>query len=131
VFDFDNRVFRVNGSNMENLKKALELVMSSEYDGQPKQPESVSKNEKGLIFHWHEKGGPPIVPLTLDVVFEMAKAYLSETKPNSVELGEWESNLDHDGHNAPGWIVYTGDWGQLESHSEGFAVKPVYLWYGK
>ena len=132
VFSFDNKVFRVNGSNTETLKAALSLVMMSEYDGEVKHPKSVSKSAKGLVFHWYVGDNQPaLVPLTLDVVFEMSKAYLSETKPSDVELGDWEGGADHDGSNSHGWMVYTEDWGRIEGMGAGFAVKPVCLWYGK
>lgn len=127
-----NRLFNVNGKTDEMLRDALRLAFTDEYgtntcDGWVFDPKC------GLILLGYADGHNKFpAPLTADEVFPIVLNWLKSKEASTVELGPWEDDCDHDGHNTKGWRVYVGDGGHVGNHYTALcAVKSVYLWYGK
>jgi len=132
---FDNRLFKVNGEGLDDLKAALKLVFKQEGDRTKARSWKITP-EHGFILCWYETEKCDKFPLngiSSDLVAEMIWEWLQakETWENTV-FGDWENDLDHDGSNKEGWVVYCENWGHVANlHSAICAVKPCYLWLGK
>jgi hypothetical protein len=146
----DNKIFNVNGKTKNQLKLALKLLLSSEYnDGEDQKVQGwYYRKDKGFIITWHceesnkdckkfvdrlGKPNPPSTEELADILWD----WLKTDEAKSTELGRWENDEDHDGSNSIGWRLYTEQWGCIENvhgtidHYSIAAIKPVYLWYGK
>lgn len=131
---FDNKIFKINGSGSEMLENALELAFMQH--GRNTTCEAWSQsNRHGLVLHWHNNSPNAISlpsPLSAKECLPIAEVWLRNDFTKSVELDEWCNNLDHDGHNKLGWLVYCEDWGHVGGTSSAIcAIKPCYLWLGK
>jgi len=129
----DNRLFNVNGSGEEMLKKTLELVFSQEGDRTTCASWFESK-EKGLVLLWCKGKGNNDLPSNLNAEESllMVLSWLKGEFAKTVELSPWCEDMDHDGHNTKGWQVYCEDWGHVgNNHYAICAIKPAYMWLGK
>jgi hypothetical protein len=139
---FDNRMFKVNGEGLEDLKTALSLVFKQQGYNSKAKGWSVSP-EHGFVLYWYKEnhsGVPGInekihaLPgLNSELSAQMIWDWLQDkdTWKNN-KYDSWECDADHDGSNKVGWLVYCGEWGHVgHSHASICAVKPCYLWLGK
>jgi hypothetical protein len=136
----NNRIFNINGRGQKMLADVLDLAMFHQhgcYEGNTQLTASGYKfsRDKGLILLWHaDTPGTHkfIAPLGAEALATTIMEWLKTEEASSVKLGDWEMNLDHDGHNSLGWRVYCEDWGHVGGeHYAIAAVKPCYLWHGK
>lgn len=138
----DNRVFNVNGSGKKMLADVLRLALFQSggcYEksvfGERKAAGWTFSEEKGLILLWHvdkSTGNAFIAPLGPEALAEMVYEWLSSEQATSVQLTDWDKDLDHDGHNSEGWRVYCEDWGHVGNNSYAIvAITPAYMWHGK
>ncbi len=130
----DNRILSINGKGDQFLQEVLTLAFKQQ--GYIQKCDGWAENEAGLILLWSAEDKEthkfPGGGLTAEQVTPIVSAWLKNNDPNKFDLGDWEHDLSHDGHNSVGFRVYCEDWG----HAGGFhcaicAVKPVYLWHGK
>lgn len=142
----DNRVFRVNGSGSDMLLRALELVFMQDGGRYLGRNEGYDYNictgwkqtqEHGLILvRWagdrdevNQLPGDGMGPAQ---VLPWVEVWLEGDFAKAVEPEEWCHNLDHDGSNSDGWIVYCEDWGKVGGLSGAICgIKRAYLWHGK
>lgn len=137
----DNRIFNVNGAGKEMLADTLRLALWQQRGGYADQRGGKAEGymvspTHGLILMWHvspTNGGHKfIAPLGAEPLAEMIMEWLKTEEARSIALGDWEEDIDQDGHNSKGWRVYCEDWGHVDgNHYAIVAVKPVYLWHGK
>jgi hypothetical protein len=130
----DNRLFNVNGKGDEMLLKALQLAFLQFSDRCGVKAWEQSK-EHGLVLCW-SSNTHNVIPtpgeLTAEQALPMVKSWLASDFAKTVELSDWCSDADHDGHNSIGWQVYCGDWGHVGGqHYAICAIKPAYMWHGK
>jgi len=136
---WDNRLFSVNGRGKEMLAATLAIAAQQHGDRPDTFEGWIDDPKKGLILVWHAEPGKAnkfISRLTASQVAEQVWPWLESikhVKPYTLELLQWEGNMDHDGSNSIGWRVYCEDWGHVGPASSYaiVAVKPVYLWHGK
>jgi len=135
---FDNRLFNVNGKSKKLLKSAIKLAfkLESHNENGATAQGYVVDSKKGILLLWHADG------IKGAVNFEKPKGYrescdfiidwLKTPEAQSIELNDWEADIDHDGSSDLGWRVYLEDWGHVgNNHYAICAVKPCYIWYGK
>lgn len=132
---FDNRIFNVNGETEEMLLAALKLVFQQEGDRATAKGWSFSEKD-GLILHWWAEDNDGVTPfpgkLNAEQCLPFVLAWLKSDQATTVACEGWDANVEHDGHNGPGWRVFCSDWGHVgDHHSAICAIKPVFLWYGK
>jgi hypothetical protein len=139
----DNKIFNVNGRSKDQLEQTLKLALLDEYGKVQTVKGYVFYPEKGFVLLWHvdpnkpnEKAFP--VPLSYDMVANVVWDWLKTDEAESVPLGDWEDDCDHDGDNDKGFRVYTESWGHVHekgeytiNHYSIVAIKSVYCWYGK
>lgn len=130
MWEFDNAIFNVNGSGFERLKLALELALGDSTIVGWK----VKKN-KGICLYSYSSSDKEInlfpTPLSYDEVASVVFKWLESDEAETIELSDWDYDLDHDGSNSLGWRVYTEDWGHIDDDWHMVAITPAYLWYGK
>jgi hypothetical protein len=137
----DNKIFNVNGKDLERFHIAMKLFLMDEYQRiNIPLGWSISKT-KGFILHGGYSSNPTYYKfpqgLTLTALIEMIWGWLHSEEAKTIELFEWEVAADHDGDNDLGWRIYTENWGRIEkcedvkdSTALG-AIKPCWCWYGK
>lgn len=136
----DNRIFNVNGRTKDDLLATIRLAFSQ--DGRNTTAKAYFIDpKKGMILLWHtDKGSIPFpAPLSAESAATMVWDWL-QTKPDT-ECVDWDKNLNHDGHNVPGFRAFVEDWGHVATGPNYntsdscryaiVAVKPTYLWMGK
>lgn len=129
-----NQVFNVNGSGVELLSKALDLVFTQAGYSPEKCVAWKETKEDGLILLWSENDGAHKLPAPLlaKECLPMIESWLKSDFAKTVKLGDWCNNKDHDGHNSIGWQVYVGDWGHVGFERYAIcAIRPAYIWHGK
>jgi hypothetical protein len=130
----DNRIFNVNGSTLEQLKLAIQLVCMQDYKlSNPVVAWNFSEKH-GLIFYWkHVEGSHKFpVPVTAESAALIVWDWLKTDDPWKMQLSGWDADADHDGSNSRGWRVFVEDWGNVDRSSYAiFAVTPAYMWHGK
>lgn len=138
----DNRVFNVNGSGQETLAKVLELAFAQE-GRNIKAKYFVVDKKKGLILLWYihdswEKNVSKfLTPLTAKAVTPVVMEWLRSDAAKDIELGDWDSDADHDGSNSEGWRVYCERWGHIKGedglsyNGSIVAITPAFMWHGK
>ena len=127
----DNRLFNVNGEGDDRLLDTLRLMFSLHNYTCVGWKES---KEKGLILcQYPEDGSNTLpVPLTAEDCLPLVTGWLAGDFAKTVELSDWCTDEDHDGHNGRGWQVYCEDWGHVgDSRAAICAIKPAFIWYGK
>lgn len=128
-----NCVFNVNGQGKENLVATLDLV----FQMRGYLPAAWRHDEKyGMILYWTVKDIEGInilpAPLSAEEIAPIVLSYLESEKAGDVVLKGWDKDVNHDGHNTPGWRVYCEDWGHVDSRWEAIvAITPAYMWHGK
>ncbi len=137
----DNKIFDVNGRSKNQLIETLKLLLLDEYEKYRKVDGWSFSKEKGFILYWHCKEGGKAnkfpVPLSPEALGEIIWEWLQTPEARSVELGDWEGDIDTDGSTERGFRVYTESWGHIKEsehtidHYTLGAVKSVYCWYGK
>lgn len=136
----DNPIFRVNGKSGEHLQRAIALVM--EITGHKTANAWWQSEEHGLVLRWSNGGftvgageapdGGPLPPMKPETVAGFVCNWLTSEFAKQVKVDSEMINMEHDGHNSIGWLVYTGPWGHVgPDHYAIFAVKPGWLWIGK
>lgn len=135
----DNRHISVQSEGRDAFDLAFQLL----FDNCPnkKATHYLEHPTAGFILFWHED----------DVHYKIDGAYitLSANKlpypmgwKESADLAwgwllnqpleKYQDDLDHDGSNNKGFLVYNEYWGHVaESHYAFLGVKPVWAWYGK
>lgn len=129
----DNRVFNVNGSGKQQLLKTLELCFEQEGTNTKAKAYKINKKH-GMILYWHKDKNTIGLPaaMTPNALLEMIWEWLKSEEADTIELPDWDEDLDHDGHNRKGWRVYCEGWGYVDDSSYAIcAVKPAYMWIGK
>ena len=129
----DNRLLNINGSGEELLLKAIEIACLQKGYEQTIDTYKIHP-KKGLIllFYSEDKSRKLPGPMTAKEILPIVQAYLRSDAAKEVELGDFEDDKDHDGHNTVGWRVYTDDWGHVGGeHATICAIKRVCLWMGK
>lgn len=139
----DNKIFNVNGRTKEQLRKALDLLLTDEWENRPRKkvPGWYVDPKKGLVLVWHlEKDGASTgfpAALSCNMLAEIMWEWLQSDEAKAIPHEGWDLDADHDGSNEQGWRLYTEDWGCV-TNANGFmdtysiaAFKPAYLWYGK
>jgi hypothetical protein len=127
----DNQIFRVNGEDDDSLLKVLELVFDQ---GGHQHCTSYTHDSKyGLVLHWDKSEGVPFPsPMSASEILPVVRSWLNSDKADNVELVGDEQDLEHDGHNTRGWLVYVERWGYVGGFKYTIcAVKSVFLWRGK
>lgn len=129
----DNQIFRVNGREDDQLLDALSLIFK--LTGHSCSGWSESK-KNGLVLHWTSNTSNfhpfPNKNLSAKTCFEFAKEWLKGDFAKTVNLEKWCENIDHDGHNELGWLIYNEDWGHVDDQWSAICgIKPSYCWYGK
>ena len=122
----DNKRFNVNGVCKDRLYKALELVMMKR-----KVKAWDIDDEKGFIIYWNATKNNNKFPVKLDVneITDIVWKWLESEEGQEFEA---DGDIDHDGHNKRGWLVYVDAWSKVADHDYSIvAIKPEYLWYGK
>lgn len=73
------------------------------------------------------------LPLDLKGVLPMVMAFLESGQSwETAEFGDWEGDMEHDGHNDKGWRVFCEDWGFVDDQWQAIvAIKPCWMWNGK
>jgi len=130
----DNRIFNVNGSGLENLVAALDLVFNMTGN-----LPIAWKHDKdyGMILYWTKCDTEDIIPfpsaLSAAEIAPIILKYLSSDMGKEVKLlSKWDINCNHDGDNTLGWRVYCDDWGHVNNQWKAFiAITPAYIWHGK
>jgi hypothetical protein len=134
---FDNRLFKINGEGLETLKAVLKLAFKQEGDWIKAESWKITP-EHGFVLCWYSNEYDKEMQnfpgkLSSDLAAQMVWEWLQqdETWEKNV-YRDWEDDLDHDGDNYRGWVVYCEDWGHVaDCHGAICAVKPCYLWAGK
>jgi len=129
----DNRLLSINGSGEELLLKAIEIACLQKGYEQTIDAYTIHP-KKGLIllFYSEDRSRKLPSPMTAKEILPIVRSYLRSDAAEEVELGDFEDDKDHDGHNNVGWYVYTEEWGHVGSESAVIcAIKRVYLWMGK
>jgi hypothetical protein len=140
----DNKIFNVNGRDLESLINTVYLALSIE-SYKPKKDIKfcgyVIDPVKGLIpLQYEDKLVNNFVkfpaPISVEILCNLVYGWLSSEDALKTPMLEWEGNVDHDGDNEIGWRVYCEDWGKIYTSDNRsidgvIAIKPVYLWYGK
>ena len=130
----DNRIFNVNGSGSEMLRKALELAFMQEGDNTTCTAWRETK-EHGLILLWakaSDNANPLPAPLSASQCVDVVETWLQGDFAQTVELSDFCEDHDHDGSNSDGWQVYCEDWGHVgDEHYAICAIKPAFMWNGK
>lgn len=134
----DNRIFNVNGRTDEELKIALKLALSQEGQHKSRTIEGWEiDNKKGLVLYWYIPKGHNHIQkfpnkLNVEELFHIVNSFLNSEESNLIETISWDSDIDQDGHNIPGWRVYCEDWGRIDGRDGSYiAIKPAYMWMGK
>lgn len=155
---YDNKVFNINGENIEQLKLAVKLLFST--SGHQKTEAFKYIPGYGLIFYWHTDKSDkskelnrlmkpmsaestalyiwawlqksPEASAELEKLRESDDVDSSEDEEESIRLSSWDNDIDHDGSNYVGWRLYVDDWGHVNSSPYAIGcIKPVFLWCGK
>lgn len=153
----DNPILRINGplrksDDYDPLLEAVTFAMrQSGYTPQNRKRAagwSLSKR-KGLVLYWHNPGKDTVDGAEYhsfgqlpgdapDKGFEPAdvtlaiRNWLCSDSAKEVELDDGCEDIDHDGHNTAGFLIYTENWGKIGNADYSFfAVKPCFLWMGK
>lgn len=129
----DNRLLSINGSGEELLLKAIEIACLQKGYEQTIDAYMIHP-KKGLIllFYSEDRSRKLPSPMTAKEILPIVQSYLRSDAAEEVELGDFEDDKDHDGHNNVGWHVYTEEWGYVGNVSAVIcAIKRVYLWMGK
>lgn len=149
----DNKVFNVKGRTIEQLEKAVDLLLFNEYGEHDKVRGWYFVPEKGLILTWHvgndylkatpftNRMGIP-TPIDKEELVETLWNWLFTEQAKLVTYNEqqhnWDIRLgDFDGSQDLGWRLYTDSWGHIEEsmstidHYSVAAFKPSWCWYGK
>lgn len=129
----DNRIFNINGTGQNSLRKALELAfdqVKSKADGY------IINPEKGFILvKYNDDHSIPFpIPLDSESVAPIVWHWLQ--KDPQITLNNWDRDFNHDGHNSKGWRVYCEDWGHIKVKNYEYrnvivAITPAYMWHGK
>ena len=154
----DNQLFKVNGKlkkddGFDFLRNTVELILrQAGFNGHNRVlPSGYSfSKEKGLVFYCYEptnlKKGIKYIPfslmpgqtefdgLSIDDTVQAIRQWFKTPQVNEVNIeeDEWLHDLDHDGSNELGFLIYVEDWGNVDGSSAAlFGVKPCYLWFGK
>lgn len=129
----DNRIFNVNGSGTDMLRKTLALAFMQE--GARTTCKAWRQSEEhGLILLWSAPEGSNHLPAPLysDQCVDLVENWLKGDFAKSVQLSDFCENLDHDGSNSDGWQVYCENWGHVgDEHYSICAIKPAFMWHGK
>jgi hypothetical protein len=141
----DNKIFRINGQFQHgtyDLELAVELAMRqsgwTESNKLSITGWSVSQHS-GLLLHWSENNASSVGYNKFPSPIRDAKKvggiivdWLSTDEALDTEFDPWTENIDHDGHNTLGFLLYKRDWGMIDNDwTIMFGVKPSYLWHGK
>lgn len=111
--------------------KVVRLAERTSYFGSPVSSHStkLEKDDTGtqtLILLWsQEKDAQPLPwPMDFDGSLAFVKGWLAHVEP--------EEEPDHDGHNGPGWRVFTEQWGHVAGHHYAIVgVQHAWAMYGK
>lgn len=132
----DNRIFRVNGTTKEQLTLALQLAFSQCGYGKTVQANGFQLTEHGLLLSSYDINSITKFPTRLeshecvDLVWKWLQS--EDTISKFTKYPPFCENLDHDGDNELGWIVYVEDWGKVGNVDGPIcAIHPAYMWYGK
>jgi hypothetical protein len=148
----DNKVFNVKGRTIEQLEKAVDLLLFNEYGEYDKVAGWYFVPNKGLILTWYVGESQPEAkpftnrwgqpePISKEELVETLWNWLFTEQAKQVtydELGDWDKQLnDSDVSENLGWRLYTDSWGHVEKtkhtidHYSVAAFKPSWCWYGK
>lgn len=130
----DNRIFNVNGSGTDMLRKTLELVFLQ--DGRSTTCKAWKQTiEHGLILYWSEtaSGGNPLPSaMSAEQCVTLVEGWLADEFALDVERSRLCEDAGHDGHNTDGWQVYCEDMGRIDDNPYAIcAIKPASMWHGK
>lgn len=140
---FDNRIFNVNGEldqdGIPTLLQALKLAFILEGSRTTCKGWKVHPKYGLLLLWWadREKDVNQFpAPLSADEVFPIVLQWLNSEEAHKIPCEGSDADIDHDGHNGPGWRVFLGgdnpeDPWDAPTGSIICCVKPVYVWYGK
>lgn len=143
----DNRIFNVNGRTIEQLELAIKLLLLDEYGKQISVVGWYFKPEKGIVLTWYCNEDSTAKPFTDNMgrpqaiepgdLVETLWNWLFSAQAKTVILKDWDRDLEDDVSTAPGWRLYTEDWGHvkkddytIDSYSIA-AFTPAFMWYGK
>jgi hypothetical protein len=138
----DNRHISVQSEGRAAFDLAFQLL----FDNCPgrKATHYFEHSKYGFLLLWHEdsfnlqeRGALPLdkcipanklpYPMGWKEAADLAWGWLLN-QPKE----KYEQELDHDGSNGKGFLVYNEDWGHVAgSHYAFLGVKPVWAWYGK
>jgi hypothetical protein len=131
----DNKLLNINGRKEDLLAKAIDLAIAQGGWINTTITGWYFDPQYGIILTTWEPGSQYnkfLTPLSAEETAGFVFNWLSKDEAKTVPLGQWEGDIDHDGHNTPGWRLYSGDWGHVgDDWSALCAIKRVYLWYGK
>lgn len=132
----DNRHISVQSEGRAAFDLAFQLL----FDNCPGKKAShyYEHADKGFLLLWHEDSFSTAAPYKVEAsklpypmgwkeAADLAWGWLLN-QPKE----KYEDDLDHDGSNGKGFLVYNEDWGHVaKSHYAFLGVKPVWAWYGK
>lgn len=151
-------VFNVKGRTIEQLEKAVDLLLFNEYGKYETIKGWYFEPEQGLVLTWYVgESQPKAIAFTnrMGIAEPISKEELVETLWNWLfteqakqvtykEYHDWDHNHDWD-HKLDdidvsedlGWRLYTDSWGHVKEgeytidHYSIAAFKPSWCWYGK
>jgi len=148
----DNKVFNVKGRTIEQLEKAVDLLLFNEYGKYDEVKGWYFVPNKGLVLTWYVGESCPNAtaftnrmgmpePIGKEELVETLWNWLFTEQANRVtyeEQNDWDNELnDSDVTEKLGWRLYTDSWGHVEvikhtiDHYSVAAFKPSWCWYGK
>jgi hypothetical protein len=117
---YDNPELRITGISRDRLAEALRLALSGRIHSY------IIDSKAGLILRYEAEGGTPIT----DYV-DISNFVWSWLRSSQKSVANYE-NERGDAANAPGWIVYVGEWGHIVNDiGSACAIKPFWCWIGK
>lgn len=127
----DNPVIRVNGFSLDRLKHAMKLV-----NGLPAKGWKIHQFPDGdtgdmvscLVFfrYGSENEFTPLpAPMSADRCADIAFDWLQAV--------DYPQEMDHDGSNKKGWLLFNSSWGRVDGCGSGsiVALAPQWIMFGK
>ena len=129
----DNRIFNINGKGQKYLQRVLELALDQSGFSSFK---SWAETSKGLVLYWTDhpntKANKLLGATSAENITPMVFNWLSSPFAKTIELDDWDSDIDQDGHNSEGWRVFCEDWGHVDGSPYAVCcITPAFMWHGK